>query len=141
VFNLVAGLTAVSVREIRDLKAATRVFFVLVLALGGSTLGLVNVVGGLAWLLILPQQMIRSMSGALFSHSINEAIPDAVRATALSVRNALRVFLYVAVMVPWWLGVDRFGRDAMFSVNLAMLTLGGLILWVTSPLMKANKVL
>jgi DHA1 family quinolone resistance protein-like MFS transporter len=139
-FNLVAGATAMSVREIKDLKSATRVFFVLVLALGGSTLGLVSVVGGLAWLLILPQQMIRSMSGALFSHSINEAIPDSVRATALSVRNSLRVFLYVTAMVPWWLGVDRFGRDAMFGVNLAMLTLGGLILWVTSPLVRANKV-
>lgn len=139
-FNLVAGATAMSVREVQDLRSATRIFFVLLLALGGSTLGLVSVVGGLAWLLILPQQMIRSMSGALFSHSINEAIPDTVRATALSVRNSLRVFLYVTAMVPWWLGVDRFGRDAMFGVNLAMLSLGGLILWVTSPLVKVSKV-
>ena len=76
---------------------------------------------------------VDSLSGALFSHSINAEIPDTVRATALSVRNALRVFLTVAVMVPWWLGVDHLGRNAMCGVNLLMLTVGGIILWATSP--------
>lgn len=132
-FNLIAGATAMGMREIKDPKRGARIMFALIIALAGSTLGLATMVGGLAWLLILPQQVVRSMSGALFSHSINEAIPDAVRATALSVRNALRVFLYVAVMVPWWLGVDQLGRNAMFGINLLMLTVGGLILWATSP--------
>jgi hypothetical protein len=132
-FNLIAGATAMSMREIKDPKRAAQIMFVLMFALAGSTLGLATTVGGLAWLLILPQQVVRSMSGALFSHSINAAVPDKVRATALSVRNALRVCLYVAVMVPWWLGVDHLGRNTMFGVNLLMLTVGGVILWVTSP--------
>lgn len=132
-FNLVAGATAMSMREMNDPKRAAQILFILIFALAGSTLGLATTVGGLAWLLILPQQIVRSMSGALFSHSINAAVPDKVRATALSVRNALRVLLYVAVMVPWWLGVDHLGRNAMFGVNLLMLTVGGMILWATSP--------
>ena len=132
-FNIIAGATAMWMREFKEPKRAAQVMFVLIIALAGSTLGLATMVGGLAWLLILPQQVVRSMSGALFSHSINEAIPDAVRATALSVRNALRVMLYVAAMVPWWLGVDHLGRNAMFGVNLLMLTVGGIILWATSP--------
>lgn len=132
-FNLIAGATAMGMREIKEPKRAAQIMFALMIALAGSTLGLATMVGGLAWLLILPQQVVRSMSGALFSHPINEAIPDAVRATALSVRNALRVFLYVAVMVPWWLGVDQLGRNAMFCINLLMLTVGGAILWATSP--------
>lgn len=132
-FNLIAGATAMGMREIKEPKRAAQIMFALMIALAGSTLGLATMVGGLAWLLILPQQVVRSMSGALFSHPINEAIPDAVRATALSVRNALRVFLYVAVMVPWWLGVDQLGRNEMFWINLLMLTVGGAILWATSP--------
>jgi MFS family permease len=132
-FNLVAGATAMGMREIKDPRRAAHIMFALMIALGGSILGLATVVGGLAWMLILPQQIVRSMSGALFSHSINQAIPDVVRATALSVRNALRVLLYVAVMVPWWLGVDHLGRNGMFCVNLLMLTVGGALLWVTSP--------
>lgn len=132
-FNLIAGATAMGMREIKDPRRAAQLMFALMLLLAGSTLGLATVVGGLAWLLILPQQVVRSMSGALFSHPINEAIPDAVRATALSVRNALRVLLYVAAMVPWWLGVDQLGRNAMFGVNLLILAVGGLILWATSP--------
>ena len=90
-FNLVAGATAMSMREIKDPKRAAQIMFVLIFTLAGSTLGLATSVGGLAWLLILPQQVVRSMSGALFSHSINVAVPDRVRATALSVRNASRV--------------------------------------------------
>jgi MFS family permease len=132
-FNFVAGATAMSLREIKDGKRAVQILFVLILALVGSTIGLASMVGGLAWLLILPQQMVRSISGALFSHSINAAIPDAVRATALSVRNAVRVLLYVAVMVPWWLGVDYLGRTGMFGVNLLILAVGGVVLWVTTP--------
>jgi MFS family permease len=132
-FNLVAGSTAMGLREIRDPKRAVQILFVLMLALAGSTIGLASMVGGLAWLLIIPQQMVRSISGALFSHSINAAIPDAVRATALSVRNAVRVLIYVAVMVPWWLGIDHLGRTGMFNLNLLMLVIGGVIAWATSP--------
>ncbi len=132
-FNLVAGATAIGLRGITDTRRSVLIFFTLICALAGSTVGLVTMVGGLAWLLILPQQMVRSISGALFSSDINEAIPEAVRVTALSIRNALRVLLYVTAMVPWWLGVDHLGRTAMFSVNLAVLILGATILWITSP--------
>jgi hypothetical protein len=132
-FNLVAGSTAMGLREIRSPKRAVQILFVLILALAGSTIGLASMVGGLAWLLILPQQMVRSISGALFSHSINAAIPDSVRATALSVRNAVRILLYVAVMVPWWLGIDSLGRTGMFNLNLLMLVIGGALTWLTSP--------
>jgi len=132
-FNLVAGVSALTLRGITDTRRSVLMFFTLICALAGSTLGLVYVVGGLAWLLILPQQMVRSVSGALFSETINKAIPEAVRVTALSIRNALRVVLYVTAMVPWWLGVDQLGRTAMFCVNLVVLILGASILWVTSP--------
>ena len=132
-FNLVAGATAISLRKVSDTQRAVWIFFTLIFALAGSTIGLVTMVGGLAWLLILPQQMVRSISGALFSDAINKEIPEAVRVTALSVRNALRVLLYVTAMVPWWLGVDDLGRTAMFCVNLVVLILGASILWVTSP--------
>jgi MFS family permease len=132
-FNLVAGVSALTLRGITDTRRSVMIFFTLICALAGSTLGLVYVVGGLAWLLILPQQMVRSVSGALFSETINKAIPEAVRVTALSIRNALRVVLYVTAMVPWWLGVDQLGRTAMFSVNLVVLILGASILWITSP--------
>ncbi|MEY4668719.1 MAG: hypothetical protein RL518_1418 [Pseudomonadota bacterium] len=132
-FNLVAGASAIGLRKVTDTRNSVLIFFTLTLALAGSTLGLVFLVGGLAWLVILPQQMVRSVTGALFSDTVNEAIPEAVRVTALSVRNALRVLLYVMVMVPWWLGVDQLGRTAMFSVNLVVLLLGASILWVTAP--------
>ena len=132
-FNLVAGVSALTLRGITDTRRSVVIFFTLICGLAGSTLGLVYVVGGLAWLLILPQQMVRSVSGALFSDTINKAIPEAVRVTALSIRNALRVVLYVTAMVPWWLGIDELGRTAMFSVNLVVLILGASILWVTSP--------
>ena len=132
-FNLVAGATALTIRKVTDTRRSVRIFFILTCALAGSTVGLVTMVGGLAWLLILPQQMVRSISGALFSSTINEAIPEAVRVTALSVRNALRVSLYVAVMVPWWLGIDHLGRTTMFSVNLVLLIMGATVLWVTTP--------
>lgn len=132
-FNLVAGVTAISIRKVTDTRRSVWIFFALICALGGSTIGLVGMVGGLAWLLILPQQMVRSISGALFSSSINDAIPEAVRVTALSVRNALRVLLYVTAMVPWWLGIDHLGRTTMFSVNLVLLIVGATVLWVTTP--------
>lgn len=132
-FNLVAGVSALTLRGITDTRRSVVIFFTLICGLAGSTLGLVYLVGGLAWLLILPQQMVRSVSGALFSDTINKAIPEAVRVTALSIRNALRVVLYVTAMVPWWLGIDELGRTAMFSVNLVVLILGASILWVTSP--------
>lgn len=132
-FNLVAGASAICLRGTTDTRRSVRILFALIVALAGSTIGLASTVGGLAWLLILPQQMVRSVSSALFSHSINEAVPEAVRVTALSVRNAVRVLLYVAAMVPWWLGVDYLGRSAMFSVNLLILMVGAAIFWATSP--------
>ncbi len=132
-FNIVAGAVSVTMQEVKDPKKATRIMFALMLLLVVSTLGLITVVGSLAWLLILPQQVVRSISGALFGQTINDSIPDAVRATALSVRNSLHSILHVAVMVPWWLGVDVIGRNGMFSFNLAMLIVGGVILWVSSP--------
>jgi hypothetical protein len=90
-------------------------------------------VGVLAWLIILPQQMVRSVSGSLFSQTINKAIPDEVRVTALSVRNALRVILYVAVLTPWWLGIDSLGRDGMFRVNLLIMGFAGVVFWMCRP--------
>jgi MFS family permease len=132
-FNLVAGASAIGLRGITDTRRSVLIFFTLIGVLASSTLGLVYVVGGLAWLIILPQQVVRSVTGALFSDTLNKAIPEAVRVTALSVRNALRVLLYVTVMVPWWLGVDELGRTALFCVNLAVLLMGASFLWVTAP--------
>jgi hypothetical protein len=132
-FNLVAGASALYFRSVTDVRRSVTIFFLLSIALAGSTVGLVIAVGGAAWLLILPQQVVRSMTGSLFSQSINDAIPEAVRVTALSVRNALRVLLTVATMVPWWLGVDQLGRTAMFCFNLLVLTAGTAFLWATSP--------
>jgi MFS family permease len=132
-FNLVAGASAIALRGITDVRRSVVIFFTLTCALAGTTIGFVTMVGGLTWLLIVPQQIVRSMSGALFSSTINESIPEAVRVTALSVRNALRVLLCVTAMVPWWLGVDQLGRTAILSVNLGVLILGASILWITSP--------
>jgi hypothetical protein len=83
--------------------------------------------------ILLPQQVVRSVSGILFSQTINQALPDAVRVTALSIRNALRVTVYIAVLTPWWLGVDTVGRNGMFLVNLLMLAAAALIFWITYP--------
>jgi hypothetical protein len=116
-----------------------KVIFLLLLAIAASTVGLLSIVGVLAWLVIIPQQMVRSVSGALFSQTINKAIPDEVRVTALSVRNALRVILYVAVLTPWWLGVDSLGRDGMFQVNLLILGLAGALLWISRPMEKSEE--
>lgn len=133
VFNLVAGASSLWLRSVDDDKVAVRLVFVMLLALAASTCGLLTLVGGLAWLLILPQQMVRSVSGVLFSRTINEAIPDSVRVTALSIRNAVRVVQYVAVLTPWWLGVDSLGRNGMFQVNLLMIASAGLLFWVRHP--------
>ncbi len=132
-FNLVAGATSLWLRKIEDDRIATRVVFVLLLAVAVSTVGLLSVVGVLAWLIILPQQMVRSVSGSLFSQTINKAIPDEVRVTALSIRNALRVILYVAVLTPWWLGIDSLGRNGMFQVNLLILGAAGAVFWFSRP--------
>jgi hypothetical protein len=132
-FNLVAGVTSLWFRKIEDDRTATRAVFVLLLAVAASTFGLLSVVGVLAWLIILPQQMVRSVSGSLFSQTINKAIPDEVRVTALSVRNALRVILYVAVLTPWWLGIDSLGRDGMFRVNLLIMGFAGVVFWMCRP--------
>jgi hypothetical protein len=138
-FNLVAGVTALWLRKIEDDRVSMKVIFLLLLAIAASTVGLLSIVGVLAWLVIIPQQMVRSVSGALFSQTINKAIPDEVRVTALSVRNALRVILYVAVLTPWWLGVDSLGRDGMFQVNLLILGLAGALLWISRPMEKSEE--
>jgi MFS family permease len=132
-FNLVAGVTALALRRVEDDRVAMKIVFALLLAVALSTVGLLSVVGVLAWIVIVPQQMVRSVSGSLFSQTINEAIPDEVRVTALSVRNALRVVVYVAVLTPWWLGIDSLGRDGMLWVNLIMLAAAALVFWITLP--------
>lgn len=133
IFNLVAGVSALSLRKVKDDRTGMRIVFALLLGLVASTCGLLSLVGTLAWLVILPQQVVRSVSGVLFSDTINDAIPDAVRVTALSIRNALRVTVYIAVLTPWWLGVDTLGRNGMFRVNLLMLAVAAVIFWVTCP--------
>lgn len=132
-FNLVAGATALWLRRIESDRVGMVMVFVLILAVAASTVGLLSVVGALAWLVILPQQMVRSVSGSLFSGTLNKAIPDEVRVTALSIRNALRVILYVSVLTPWWLGVDSLGRNGMFQVNLLMLGFAAVLFWISRP--------
>lgn len=133
VFNLVAGCSALGLRKIEDDKTGILMVFILLLAIASSTLGLLSVVGVLAWLVIIPQQMVRSVSGALFSQTINEAIPDHVRVTALSVRNAVRVIVYVAALTPWWLGIDSLGRNGMLQVSLMIVAVSATVLWITAP--------
>jgi MFS family permease len=133
IFNLVAGASALCLRRIENDAVSMRVVFAMLLGLAASTCGLLTLVGSFAWVILLPQQVVRSVSGILFSQTINQAIPDAVRVTALSIRNALRVTVYIAVLTPWWLGVDALGRNGMFLVNLLMLTAATLIFWITYP--------
>jgi hypothetical protein len=130
-FNLFAGISAFCMRRVKCDRVGTCILFGLVLTLGASTIGLISVVGAWAWLLLLPQQVVRSVPGVLFSQTVNAALPDNVRVTALSVRNAIRVLLYVTAMLPWWLGVDVLGRSGMFSINLMVLGTGFVVLWVT----------
>jgi MFS family permease len=132
-FNLIAGASALWLRKIESDQVAIKAVFALLLAIVASTLGLLSVVGVLAWLVIIPQQVVRSVSSSLFSQTINQAIPDEVRVTALSIRNALRVIIYVMVLTPWWLGIDSLGRDGMFRVNLFLLCLAAVGLWLTHP--------
>ncbi len=132
-FNLVAGVASLMVRTVTDDGSGRKLVFAVLFGVIASAVGLLTTVGAFAWLVLIPQQMARSLSGSLFSQSINEAIPDRVRATALSVRNAFRVVLYVMVLTPWWLGVEELGRQGMFGVNLAILAVGAAVLWITSP--------
>ena len=132
-FHLVAGVTVMKLRKVVRDTSGVLIFFLLLLCLAGSTLGLLAVVGIGAWLFILPQQAIRSVAVALFSASVNKAVPDNVRATALSVRNAVRVSLYVFVMMPWWLGIDFFGKELMFCFNLGAIFLAIAYFWYTCP--------
>jgi MFS family permease len=132
-FNIVAGATALAVRKIEDDDTARTIVWVVLAGLIGSALGLVTLAGQLVWLVLIPQQIARSLSGSLFSQTINDAIPDRVRATALSVKNSMRVVLYVAALTPWWLGVESLGRHGMFCVNLAILSVGAVVLWYSNP--------
>lgn len=133
IFNLVAGASALLLRKIEDDRIGMRLVFAMLLGLAASTFGQLSIVGSLAWMVILPQQVVRSVSGVLFSQTINQALPDSVRVTALSIRNALRVIVYITVLTPWWLGVDTLGRNGMFQVNLLMLATAALIFWITYP--------
>ncbi len=133
IFNLVAGASALCIRTIDDDSISMKLVFAMLIGLAASTCGLLTVVGSLAWVIILPQQVVRSVSGILFSQTINQAIPDPVRVTALSIRNALRVTVYIAVLTPWWLGIDTVGRNGMFLVNLFMLAAAAVVFWLTYP--------
>ncbi len=133
IFNLVAAASALCLRKIEDDTISMRLVFAMLLGLAASTCGLLTLVGSFAWVIILPQQVVRSISGVLFSQTINQAIPDTVRVTALSIRNALKVTVYIAVLTPWWLGVDTVGRNGMFLVNLLLLAVAALFFWITCP--------
>ena len=132
-FNITAGFGSLFFARSSGTDAAVRTYFLLVLMLLSSTFGLVVFVGGLVWLLILPQQLVRPISGTLFSETINQVLPDTVRTTALSIRNALRASICALAMVPWWLGIESFGRTGMFLIAIALLTVGSTIFWITSP--------
>ena len=133
-FNVVAGLSALHAWRSKRARASEEaVLFFLGIALACSIFGLLTFEGRLLWLFIVPQQVVRSIAGPLFSQRINDGIPDDVRATALSIRNAVRVAIYVSVMIPWWLWIDAFGLRGMFLVNLSILVLGLTVLWKTSP--------
>lgn len=132
-FNIIAGVATFTLRRIERDEMGVRILFLLSLGLAASTIGLVSLVGAFAWLFLVPQQVTRSVSGSLFSRSMNAAIPDQIRATALSVRNAARTLLYIAPMIPWAVWVDDVGRNWMFGVNLLILGFWAVVFWVTRP--------
>lgn len=132
-FNLTAGVASLWLAKSSGFSNAVRIYFALVVMLLSSTLGLVVFVGGVVWLLILPQQIVRPISGTLFSETINRSLPDSVRTTALSIRNALRACVCAGAMIPWWLGIEPLGRGGMFSVSIVALISGATILWITCP--------
>ncbi len=132
-FNLTAGIASLWLAKSSGFSRAVRIYFALVVMLLSSTLGLTVFVGGVVWLLILPQQIVRPISGTLFSETINSTLPDSVRTTALSIRNALRACVCAAAMIPWWLGVEPLGRSGMFTISILTLMIGATILWMTCP--------
>ncbi len=132
-FHLVAGFSAFALRSVKEVSTSVIVLFVTLLGLMASTAGMITIVAVWAWILLIPQQMARSLTGVLFSEAINNAIPDQFRVTALSVRNAIRLLLYIAAMVPWYLGVNDLGRSGMFGINLLFISLGFLFFWSTRP--------
>jgi MFS family permease len=134
-FHIVAGASAFALRSVKEVSTSVIVLFVTLLGLMASTTGMIATVAVWAWILLIPQQMARSLTGVLFSEAINNAVPDQFRVTALSVRNAIRILLYIAAMIPWYLGVNDLGRSGMFAVNLLLIVLGFLILWSTRPRM------
>ena len=36
-------------------------------------------------------------------------------------------------MLPWWLGVESFGRSGMFTISIVTLVTGATIFWITCP--------
>lgn len=132
-FHVVAGTSAALLRTVRHDLMGVAIFFWLAVSLAGSTVGMLMVTGAWIWLIILPQQVIRATVGTLFSGTINQAIPDQVRATALSVRNAARVTIYVAAMTPWCLGIDSYGKRTLFVWNFAAIVCGMVFCWRYRP--------
>jgi MFS family permease len=132
-FNFVAGVATLLGTLIKDDRMARQVVWVVFVGVIGSALGLVTLAGPLVWLVLIPQQIARSLTGSLFSQTINETIPDRVRATVLSIKSAMGAVLYIAALTPWWLGIEIVGRHGMFGVNLAILSVGAVVLWYTTP--------
>jgi MFS family permease len=133
IFNFTAGAATLLVRTIKDDETARKVVWVVFVGVIGSVLGLVTLTGPLVWLLLIPQQIARSLTGSLFSKTINDTIPDRVRATVLSIKSAMGAVLYIVALTPWWLGIEIVGRQGMFGVNLAILSVGAVVLWYTTP--------
>lgn len=123
-FNIVAALSAWNARRLRAVSAEIMATMSLFILLAVSTFGLSLAAGFWAWLFILPQQIIRSYSGLLFSTSINAAVPDEIRASALSVRNAIRSSQYVLGLAIWWYFVDQIGFQGMLVVSFALALIG-----------------
>jgi MFS family permease len=131
--NIVSAVSASRTRRITKTQAEIVACLGLFLALGISTLGLLFAIGFWAWLFILPQQIVRSSSGILFSTTMNKATPDEIRATTLSVRNAIRSLAYVIAMLPWWLFVDKYGINFMLLMNTILIIALFILAWWFKP--------
>ncbi len=128
VFNLIAGVSAFNMRQVKGVRLKTTILFTLLILVMLSSVSMMFVFATWAWIALLPQQVLRTASGVFFSKEVNDAIPSHIRATALSIRNAIRVFLYVAALSPWWLFVDHWGRGAMLGFNVVVMAIGSALL-------------
>lgn len=132
-FNIVAAGSAMLVRGVTGLPAQVRILFLLYLAVAVTAAMIGTMNGAWIWLLILPQQCVRSVSGSLFSKELNRAIPEEIRATTLSVRNALKTLAYILAMTPWWLLVKDAGLQNMCLLNASLLVIGGFFFLFGTP--------